>query len=225
MIQAAGSAWIAPADRRVGILGGTFDPIHYAHLAVADEVREALKLDRVLFVPAGFPPHKPATDVAAAQDRAAMVELAVAGNPAFSLCRIELDRPGPSYTVDTLDLLTAEGARQGVERELFLILSTEALAGLPSWREPRRIPALCHIAVVPRVATEPAPDAAWLEDNFPGSSDRFLFVETVPLPHSSSDVRSRAAAGDSIRYLLPPAVETYIHGHRLYRSVPEDRRK
>lgn len=217
-------AWIEPSYRRVGILGGTFDPIHYAHLAIAEQVREALKLDRVLFVPAGVPPHKPVAVVAAAEDRAAMVELAIADNSAFSMCRIELDRQGPSYSVESLELLAAEAARQKVERELFFVLSAEALAGLPEWRDPGRIPALCHLAVVPRLGRA-APDRAWLEANFPGRADRFVFVDTVPLANSSSDVRRRAAAGDSIRYLVPPAVEAYIHDHRLYRSVPEDRQK
>ena len=218
------AAWIEPAYRRVGILGGTFDPIHYAHLAIAEQVREALELDRVLFVPAGVPPHKPGAVVAATEDRAAMVELAIAGNPAFSMCRIELDRPGPSYSVESLELLAAEAARQKVERELFFILSDEALAALPEWRDPKRIPALCHLAVVPRLGGT-APDRAWLEANFPGSSDRFVFVDTVPLANSSSEVRHRAAAGESIRYLVPPVVEAYIHDHRLYLSVPEDRQK
>jgi len=217
-------AWIEPSYRRVGILGGTFDPIHYAHLVIAEQVREALKLDRVLFVPAGVPPHKPVAVVAAAEDRAAMVELAIADNSAFSMCRIELDRQGPSYSVESLELLAAEAARQKVGRELFFVLSAEALAGLPEWRDPGRIPALCHLAVVPRLGRA-APDRAWLEANFPGRADRFVFVDTVPLANSSSDVRRRVAAGDSIRYLVPPAVEAYIHDHRLYRSVPEDRQK
>ena len=193
-------------------------------MAIAEQVRGALDLDRVLFVPAGLPPHKPGAVVAAAEDRAAMVELAIVGNPAFSMCRIELDRPGPSYAVESLELLAAEAARQKVERELFFILSDEALAGLPEWRQPKRIPALCYLAVVPRLGRT-APDRAWLEATFPGSSDRFVFVDTVPLANSSSEVRHRAAAGESIRYLVPPAVEAYIHDRRLYRSVPEDRQK
>jgi nicotinate-nucleotide adenylyltransferase len=222
--RAASPAWVQPADRRVGILGGTFDPIHYAHLAIAEEVREALQLDRVLFVPAGLPPHKQSGDLASAQDRAVMVDLAIAGNPAFSMCRIELDREGPSYSADSLELLTAEAARQNVEREFFFILSAEALEGLPGWHDPLRIPTLCRLAVVPRLGRT-APDAAWLQDNFPGRSDRFVFVDTVPLANSSSEVRRRAARGDSIRYLVPPAVEAYILDHRLYRSVPEDQQK
>jgi nicotinate-nucleotide adenylyltransferase len=218
------AAWIEPAYRRVGILGGTFDPIHYAHLAVAEQVCEALGLDRVLFVPAGEPPHKPGAAVAAAAARAAMVELAIAGNPAFAMCRIELDRPGPSYSVDSLGLLAAEAVSQGVERELFFILSDEALVGLPEWHDPRRIPDLCQLAVVPRLGRT-APDRDWLEVNFPGRSDRFVFVDTVPLANSSSEVRRRAAMGESIRYLVPPAVDAYVRDHRLYRSDPEDRQK
>jgi len=222
--RAVSAAWIEPGYRRVGILGGTFDPIHYAHLAVAEQVREALALDRVLLVPAAAPPHKPGAVVASAADRAAMVALAIEGNPAFSMCRIELDRPGPSYSVDSLEMLAGEAARQNVDRELFFILSDEALAGLPDWHEAERMPDLCRLAVVPRLNGEP-PDPAWLESNFPGRSDRFVFVDTVPLANSSSDVRRRASAGDSIRYLVPPAVEAYIRDHRLYRSAPEDRQK
>ncbi len=221
---AVSAAWIEPSYRRVGILGGTFDPIHCAHLAIAEQVREALALDHVLLVPAAAPPHKPGAVVASAADRAAMVELAIAGNPAFSMCRIELDRPGPSYSVDSLELLIAEAERQNVERELFFILSDEALAGLPGWHEAWRMPELCRFAIVPRLNGAPS-DPDWLETNFPGRSDRFVFVDTVPLANSSSDVRRRASAGNSIRYLVPPAVEAYVRDHRLYRSAPEDRQK
>ncbi len=206
-----------PADRRIGILGGTFDPVHYGHLVIAEQAREALGLDRVLFVPAAQPPHKLGLSITAAADRAAMVALAIADNPAFDLCRTELDRPGPSYTVDTLAALAAEAARQGVARELFFILSSEAVAELPSWRDPDGILALCRLAVVPRPGY-PMPDPAWLESHFPGRADRIVAVDTLPLAHSASHVRRRAAAGRSIRYLVPPAVETYIHDHRLYRS-------
>jgi nicotinate-nucleotide adenylyltransferase len=212
----AGSDWISPADRRVGILGGTFDPVHYAHLVIAEQAREALALDRVVFVPAGMPPHKLDESITPAADRAAMVELAVRDNPAFAMCRIELDRDGPSYTLDTLELLTAEAARQRVVRELFFILSTEVLDDLPTWREPRRILALCRLAVVPRPGA-PLPDRTWLEARFAGLADRIVQIETVPVAHSASDVRRRAAAGHSIRYLVPPPVETYIRDHRLYR--------
>jgi nicotinate-nucleotide adenylyltransferase len=209
---------IAPADRRVGILGGTFDPIHCGHLVIAEEVREALALDRVLFVPAGLPPHKLDERITSAHHRAAMVALAIAGNPAFALSRIELDRDGPSYTVDTLELLAAEAERQGVDRELFFILSEEALAGLPEWQGPERIMALCRLAVVPRPGST-APDEADLEARFAATADRIVPIRSVPVAHSASEVRRRAAAGQTIRYLVPPAVEAYIRDHHLYRSA------
>src|SRR5450830_1406131 len=112
--SAGGAAWVERADRRIGILGGTFDPIHYGHLVIAEQVREALQLDRVLFVPAARPPHKLDIELSPAVDRAAMVELATAGNPAFAVCRIELDRDGPSYTVETLEALADEARRDGI---------------------------------------------------------------------------------------------------------------
>lgn len=214
-----GPDWVAPGDRRVGILGGTFDPIHYGHLVIAEQVREALELDRVLFVPAGTPPHKQDEEVAAATDRAAMVELAIAGNPAFTVCRIELERDGPSYTVDTVEELVDEAARREEARDFFFILSSEALAGLDAWHEPVRLMSLCRLVVVPRPGA-PLPDTAWLESHLPAGAgaDRVVCVQTVPLAHSASDVRYRAAAARSIRYLVPPAVEAYIREHRLYRS-------
>jgi len=214
-----GPDWVAPGDRRVGILGGTFDPIHYGHLVIAEQVREALELDRVLFVPAGTPPHKQDEEIAASTDRAAMVELAIAGNPAFAISRIELERDGPSYTVDTVEELVDEAARRGVARDFFFILSSEALAGLHAWHEPVRLMSLCRLVVVPRPGA-PLPDTAWLESHLPAGAgaDRVVCVQTVPLAHSASDVRNRAAAGRSIRYLVPPAVEAYIREHRLYRS-------
>jgi nicotinate-nucleotide adenylyltransferase len=212
----AGSIFAA-TDRRVGILGGTFDPIHYGHLVIAEEVCEALSLDRVLFVPAAVPPHKIGLSITPADHRVAMVELAIAGNPGFAVSRIELEREGPSYTADTLETLAGEAARQGVARDLFFILSTEALAGLSGWHDPDRILSMCRLAVVQRPGT-PLPTKPELEARFGDRADRIMLVETVPLAHSASAVRARAATGRSIRYLVPPAVEAYICDHRLYRS-------
>jgi nicotinate-nucleotide adenylyltransferase len=215
------SQWIAPDDRRVGILGGTFDPIHYGHLVIAEQVREALQLDRVLFVPAARPPHKLDEPVTPAADRAAMVALAIAGNPSFALCEIELGRDGPSYTVDTLSELTDEAAHLGVARDFFFILSAEMLQGFRGWRKPEGILELARLAVVPRPGT-PLPDSDSLAGMLPGgagSAGRVELVATVPLAHSSSDVRARAAAGRSIRYLVPPPVEAFIRDHRLYLST------
>jgi nicotinate-nucleotide adenylyltransferase len=212
--------WIEPADRRVGIFGGTFDPIHFGHLIIADQVRESLALDRVLFIPAALPPHKLKEHVAPAVDRAAMVDLAIAGNPGFSMCPIELERSGPSYTVDTLAELADEAARQRVEREFHFILSAEALASFTSWHEPARLLELASLAVVARPGA-PMPDSGRLGAMLPGgaaSMSRVECIKTMLIANSASDVRDRVATGRSIRYLVPPAVEAYIRDHQLYRS-------
>ena len=212
--------WIEPASRRVGILGGTFDPVHFGHLVIAEEVREALQLDQIVFVPAAVPPHKLDEVVTPPAHRLAMVELAIAGNPGFAVSRIELERDGPSYTVDTLAELATEAARQAVDREFYFIISAEALAGLRDWREPERLLSLARLAVVPRPGA-PLPCSEWLASNLPGGAaamERVLCVDTVPLANSSSDVRALAAAGRSIRYLVPPVVQSYISDHGLYRS-------
>ena len=197
----------------IGILGGTFDPIHHGHLVIAEEAREALGLERVIFVPASTPPHKPGRPVTAAADRLAMAELAVTGNPAFEVSRIEIERGGRSFTVDTLAQLAASGVR-----DPWLILSSEALAAFPSWREPDRILELARLAVVPRGGCETLGDP-WVRDQFPGREDRFRFLSGPLLPISGSVVRRRAAAGCSVRYLVPDAVARYIADHSLY-SAP-----
>ena len=149
-----------------------------------------------------------------------MVELAIAGNPAFELSTIEVDRAGPSFTVDTVEALTAHppGAT------LHLILSAETFAELPTWHEPERLFAAARMAVVPREGY-PAPDPAWLAGAFPGREDRVDYLEGPRLGLSSTAIRGRVAAGRSIRYLVPPAVEAYIADHNLYRrgSLPSDR--
>ena len=202
-----GPAPVQPGS--VGVLGGTFDPVHVGHLAVAEEAREALGLERILFVPAAMPPHKVDRPVSAPSHRFAMVELAIAGNTAFEASRIELDRTGPSYTVDTLERLAPEW------RELVLILSAEAFRDLRTWRRPERILALAQLAVVPR---EGYPDAsrAFLAEHFPGFEDRAVFLPGPRLWLSASDLRERAANGRSLRYLVPDAVATYIGDHALY---------
>ena len=201
------------APREVGVMGGTFDPIHLGHLAVAEEAREVLGLARIVFVPAGQPPHKPAGDVSPAEHRLAMVELAIADNPSFELSRIEVDRAGPSYTVDTLEDLAAGGDR------LTVILSAETFAELPTWHEPERLFAAARVAVAPRWGY-PAPGSEWLGETFPGREDRVSYLEGPRLGVSSTALRARVAAGRSIRYLVPAAVAAYIAAHDLYRPSP-----
>jgi nicotinate-nucleotide adenylyltransferase len=194
----------------IGILGGTFDPIHHGHLVIAEEAREALGLESVLLVPAATPPHKPGRPVSGPVDRLAMVELAIADNPHFAVSRLELDRGGASYSVDTLLELREAGIL-----DPWFILSAEALAGFPDWRDPDRILDLCRLAVVPRGGSAPL-DAAWLTARFPGREDRVAFLPGPLLPISGSVVRRRAAAGRSVRYLVPDAVARYIADHHLY---------
>ena len=197
------------AARELGVMGGTFDPVHLGHLAVAEEARDVLGLERILFVPAGQPPHKPAGDVTSVEHRLAMVELAIADNPAFELSRIEVDRPGPSYTVDTLETLAADGDRVTV------ILSAETFAELPTWHEPWRLFDAARVAVAPRWGY-PAPDPGWLAATFPGRGDRVSYLEGPRLGVSSTALRARVAAGHSIRYLVPEPVAAYIAAHDLY---------
>jgi nicotinate-nucleotide adenylyltransferase len=143
-----------------------------------------------------------------------MVQAAIAGNPAFACSRIELDRPAPSYTVDTLEQLAAAGVPSD---RLWFVLSAEALAGLPRWREPDRILDVARIAVVPRAGSETL-DGTWVTRQFPGREDRFAFLPGPLLPISGSVIRRRAAANRSVRYLVPDAVASYIADHRLYRE-------
>jgi nicotinate-nucleotide adenylyltransferase len=201
----------------LGVFGGTFDPIHVAHLAVAEEAVEALGLERVLFVPAGEPPHKPGREITPAEDRLAMVELAIADNPRFAVDRLELDRPGPSYTVDTLDALRATRAAAGLAEGLTLILSAEAFLDLMTWREPRRVLELARVVVAPR---DGYPDAGpeFLAEHLPDLADRATFLDGPRLRLSASELRARAAAGRSLRYLVPDAVSAYIGDHGLYQN-------
>jgi len=200
---------------RVGILGGTFDPIHIAHLAVAEEARETLGLERVLFVPAGIPPHKRDHRITPAEDRLVMVLLAIADNPAFAASRMELDRDGPSYTVDTLAALRDERLAAGQSPDLVLIVSAEAFADFASWREPRRILELAVLAVAPR---DGFPDAtvASVASLYPGAEGRVVLLDGPRLRLSASTLRERAAAGRSLRYLVPDAVADHIEDHALY---------
>jgi nicotinate-nucleotide adenylyltransferase len=203
----------------VGILGGTFDPIHLGHLAAAEEAREALGLETVLFVPNGVPPHKGDRTISAPEHRVAMIEAAIADNPAFRLSRVEIDRPGPSYAVDTADQLAAESREAGREPDLWWILSAEAAADLPAWREPVRLLGACRMAVVPRPGARPL-GKPWLEEHFPGLEDRFVVLDGPELGISSTVIRDRVAGGRSIRYLVPADVRAHIDAHRLYVSDP-----
>ncbi len=211
MIQ--GEAVLPPAPTvpgSVGILGGTFDPIHHGHLVIAEEAREALGLERVVLVPTATPPHKPDRVVTAAAHRLAMAELAVSGNPALTVSSMEVERGGSSYTVETLEALLRDGIS-----DPWFIMSAEALADFPDWRRPDRILELCRLAVVPR-GDHRALDAGWVRSHFPDREDRIAMLPGPLLSISGSVVRRRAAAGRSLRYLVPDAVARYIVQHALY---------
>jgi nicotinate-nucleotide adenylyltransferase len=202
----------------IGVLGGTFDPIHHGHLAVAESVRETLGLERVLFVPAGAPPHKPDRPVSDGEHRAAMVALAIADNPAFELSRVELDRGGPSYTVDTLAILSSTARAAGGRADFTFILSAEAFAEILTWHEPRRLLQLARVAVVPRGEAR-LPARAWLAEHFPGQEDRVTLLDGPRFRVSGTEIRALAAAGRSVRYLVPASVARYISERRLYPAV------
>jgi nicotinate-nucleotide adenylyltransferase len=195
---------------RTGILGGVFDPIHYGHLAIAEQSREALDLDRVIFVPARIPVHRDPA-FASADDRVRMVELAIGDNPSFAVSRVEIDSDAPGYSVDTVARLASENTSS----EFVFILSAESAAHLPEWHDPERLIDLAEIAVVPRLGYANL-SREWLDTRFPGRATRFSFIATSHLGHSSSDIRARIRSGRSIRYLVPPAVAAHIGEHGLY---------
>jgi nicotinate-nucleotide adenylyltransferase len=192
---------------RVGLLGGTFDPIHLGHLRAAENAREALELDRVEFVPSGQPPHRPGP-LSPALDRYAMVALATAGHPAFCPSDAEVARPGPSYTVDTIAALVS---RRPQDR-FALIVGSDTFPEMTSWREPERLFGLCEVAVVDRPGQEPESEVA---PPYPGARG-VSRVRGATLPVSASLVRARVREGRSVRYLVPDAVAEYIAKRGLY---------
>ena len=200
---------------RLGIMGGTFDPIHFGHLVAAQEVLWALGLEKMLFVPAGEPPHKISDGSSSVSHRVQMVKLAIACNPGFELSMVDASRPGKSYTVDTLRILR-EQLGSGVE--LFFVLGMDSLAELINWKDPAGIIAQCRLAVVNR-PPYPELELTALERELPGIADRLDVVFMPGIGTSASELRRRVAAGQPIRYQLPEAVEAYIGNHGLYQSV------
>jgi len=199
---------------KIGILGGTFDPIHLGHLIVAEEVRARLELPEVIFVPAGQPWLRVSNPVLAAEHRVEMVRLAIASKPYFKLSTVEVERPGPTYTVDTI---TEFRERFGAEVELFFILSRGTFAELPLWKEPSRIIGMCHLIVVPRPGM-PDPDMKKLEVEIPGLSSQVIFIDKPEIDISASEIRDRLTCGLSINHLVPGPVASYIKEHNLYQT-------
>ena len=203
---------------RIGLFGGTFDPPHFGHLALAEWARERLRLDRVLFVPAGSPPHKRERRLSGAAMRVALTRLAVRGNPAFRLSTLEVRRLGPSFTVDTLRALRAAhpGAR------LFLLMGEDSLDDFRSWHEPAAIRGLATLAVARRPSSDArSPRRAHATARGRARRvDGVVWLDNPGLEVSSSAIRARVRAGRSVRYLVPDAVAAYLARHRLYRRRP-----
>ena len=201
---------------RAGIFGGTFDPVHYGHLLLAETCREQCRLDRVLFLPASIPPHKQTWRLTPAERRVEMLRLATGGHEAFLVSELEIQRGGVTYTVDTLTALR----QQQPQDELFFLMGADSLRDLPTWREAARI---CELAVpvVVRRRDTPEPDFGVLADMASASRLEQIRRHQVQMPlveFSSTAIRQAVAGGRSIRYQTPRAVEVYIQTQGLYRE-------
>lgn len=199
---------------KIGLLGGTFDPIHIGHLIIAEEIRLRLALDEVLFIPAGQPWLKSERVITSGEHRLEMLRLAIGSNPHFGVSTVELERPGPTYSVDTLSQLRDEF---GPGIELYFIVGFDALSELPIWKDASRLVELCHIVGVRRPGHAEL-DWRSLEQALPGVLSRIMVLDVPEIEISSTEIRQRVANGLAIRYVVPEAVERYILQHRLYKS-------
>jgi nicotinate-nucleotide adenylyltransferase len=201
---------------KIGVLGGTFDPIHLGHLIVAEDIREKLGLREMLIIPAGRPwlKLKEEKPISAAEHRLAMVRLAIASNPYFKVSTLEIDRPGISYSIDTVLELKA---KLGAKAEIYFIVGPDALAELPRWKDPGRLVEICQVVEIGRPGHAQA-DLHTLESSIPGVSQRIMLVDVPQIDISATEIRKRVTQGLSIRYLVPEEVEKYIVENRLYLS-------
>jgi nicotinate-nucleotide adenylyltransferase len=219
---------------RIGLLGGTFNPVHNGHLAIARQTREALGLDQILFVPSNHPPHKSHDSLAPAQDRYAMVRLAIASDSSLAISDVELRRPGKSYSIDTIRMLQKE---YGAQTELVFLIGLDAFLDFPSWRDPRTLLELCPFVVLSRPGLSfrslsanallpPIPDHSLadldtgqiLHLEVPLGKQRLTCLQLPPCAISASDIRSRVRRGLPVVNLLPHLVESYILQHHLYQE-------
>jgi len=223
---------------RLGLLGGTFNPLHNGHLTIASQTREVLGLDQILFIPTRLPPHKRNGNLAPAHDRYEMVRLAIASNPSLSISDVEIRRPGKSYSIDTIRLLQQE---YGAQTQLFFLIGLDAFLDFPSWRDPQILLTLCRFVVLSRpglsfrslstIALLPPIPYPSLMDLDAGRISRIeaplgeqglICLKLSPSPVSASDIRMRIRQGLPVANLLPPLVESYILQHHLYQ---EDRNR
>ncbi|HTL61637.1 MAG TPA: nicotinate-nucleotide adenylyltransferase [Nitrospira sp.] len=216
----------------IGLLGGTFNPIHNGHLAIARETRQTLALDRVIFIPSGDPPHKPADGMASAKARYEMVRLAIDGDPSLAISDVEVRRTGKSYTIDTIRLIQKE---YGHQTPLYFLIGLDAFLEFPTWRDPETLLTLCSFVVLSRPGLSfqalsvlpfiPRLPQASLLDLDTGTrvrldvavgSQSLICLRLAPTDVSASDIRARIARGASTANLLPPVVESYILQHHIY---------
>ena len=197
---------------RVGVLGGTFDPIHLGHLKIAEEVRLKLDLERVLFIPTGQPRLRTDKYLSPVADRLRMVELATSDNPYFQVCDNETRRGGPTYTVDTLIELRGS---LGTDASLYFIVGVDILRRFHDWKEPERVLELCNVVVVTRPGHEDFDWPAWLV-TFPQAADRLTWLDTITVDISGTEIRRRSWQGKSVRKLVPASVAEYIQERNLY---------
>ncbi len=202
---------------RVGLMGGTFDPVHYGHLFAAEEAREQCGLETIYYIPCNLPPHKETTHITPAEHRFNMVHLATASNPQFAASRVEIERGGLSYTIDTVREF---GKLLGEQAELYFITGADAIREIVTWRDNETLVTLCHFVAVRRPGYELTDLKA---DLSPPLLRSLEIVHVKGLDISSTDIRQRVAEGRSIRYLTPPEVALYIANHGLYlnRSTTE----
>ena len=197
---------------RIGLFGGTFDPPHLGHLILASEAQSQLELTRLLWILTPEPPHKQDQVITTTEHRLAMVKLAIQDNPSFELSRVELDRPGPHFTLDTVHII----AEQNPDAEIVPIIGGDSLRDLPTWHEPKELLYACHwVGVMRRPSDEANLEA--LERELPGISSKVHYVDAPLLEIASRDIRSRIALGESVRYYLPQPVYKYIEEHHLYK--------
>ena len=200
---------------RIGLLGGTFDPIHFGHLILAETARDTLRLDKVYFVPAAAPPHKQGRIIASAEHRLKMLQMAIADNDAFELSLIDIDREGPDYTAEMLEIARKKLLQPG--DDLWFLMGLDSVIDFPNWHEPERIRQLARLAA----ATRPGYDIDWtpLEKALPGISHEVTLLPMPGVDIASNNIRRRILHGSSIRYLVPECVRNYILETGLYRYI------
>jgi nicotinate-nucleotide adenylyltransferase len=199
----------------IGVIGGTFDPVHSGHLAIAEAAYTDLKLAEVIFIPAGYPYFKDLSEVTSAEHRVKMLKLALEEKPHFKISFIEIDRSGPSYAFDTISNLKAH---KYADDEIFFILGWDTLISLPRWYEPKRLLALCRFAAAPRPGFL-NPDTSILEKELPGISERTVIMKQPLIDISSSEIRERIRLGLSVDKMVPLKVVEYIRSHNLYKDI------